>query len=133
MAVKLTPDQERILKSPVFAHIATINPDGSPQNSPVWIEYDGTHVLVNSEEKRRKVKNVKRNPNVSISVQKSDNPYSYLEIRGKVVDVTREGAFEDIDRLAKKYMGQDKYPYNQPDDQRVILKIEPTRVLQPMG
>lgn len=130
---KLTDAQAAILKAPVFAHIATINPDGSPQNSPVWIEYDGTHVIVNSEIKRAKVRNVQRDPRVSISVQNPDNPYSYLEIRGRVVELTEEGAFEGIDRLAKKYLGQDKYPYNKPDDRRVILKIEPTRVLQPMG
>ncbi|HXK34198.1 MAG TPA: PPOX class F420-dependent oxidoreductase [Dehalococcoidia bacterium] len=130
---KLTEAQAAILKAPVFAYIATINPDGSPQTSPVWIDYDGTHVIVNSEIKRAKVRNVQRDPRVSISVQNPDNPYSYIEIRGRVVDMTEEGAFEDIDRLAKKYLGQDKYPYNKPDDRRVILKIEPTRVLQPMG
>lgn len=133
MAVKLTPEREQLLNTPVFVHFATINPDGTPQNSPVWVEYDGTHVIVNSEEKRRKVKNVERDPRVSVSVQDPDNPYSYVEIRGNVVEVTREGAFEGIDRLAKKYMGQDKYPYNKPDDQRVIIKIEPTHVVQPMG
>lgn len=129
----LTPDQKKILKAPAFAHMATINADGSPQVSPVWVDVDGDNVIVNSEEKRLKIRNVERDPRVTLSVQNPENPYSYVEIRGRVTDITEKGASDHIDKMAKKYMDQDKYPYNQPDDVRVLLTIEPERVLQPMG
>jgi PPOX class probable F420-dependent enzyme len=128
MAVKLSDKAKGLIDSKAFAHIATINADGSPQVSPVWVERDGDTVIVNSEEKRLKVRNIKRNPHVSLSIQDTGNAYSYVEIRGKVVEVTPEGGFEGIDRLGKKYMGVDKYPGNQPGDVRVQIKIEPTRI-----
>ncbi|HEY8173052.1 MAG TPA: PPOX class F420-dependent oxidoreductase [Dehalococcoidia bacterium] len=130
---KLTADQKGFLTAQSFGHIATLNKDGSPQVSPVWVDVDGDTVIVNSEEKRLKIQNVKRDPRVSLSIQDPANPYRYLEIRGKVTDIRKEGAFEHIDKMAKKYMGQDKYPYNQPDDVRVLLTIEPKRIVQPMG
>jgi PPOX class probable F420-dependent enzyme len=132
MAATLTDAQIQVLKNPNFAFMATLMPDGRPQVSPVWIEYDGKHVLINSEEKRLKVRNLKRDPRISVAIAKQENPYEYVEIRGKVVDMTTEGAAEDIDRLAKKYLGQDKYPYNKPGDQRIILKIEPLEVAKTM-
>ena len=93
----------------------------------VWVERDGDTVIVNSEQKRLKVRNLKRDPHVSLSIQDTTNPYSYVEIRGKVLEVTTEGGFEGIDRLGKKYMGVDKYPGNSPGDVRVQVKIEPLR------
>ncbi|MBI5285851.1 MAG: PPOX class F420-dependent oxidoreductase [Chloroflexi bacterium] len=129
MAVQLTDAQKKLLvEGTNFVHFATINKDGSTQVTPVWVDFDGTHVLVNSEETRRKVRNVKRDPRVSISVQAPDNPYQYTEIRGRVVEITAAGGAEHIDKMAKKYMGADKYPYNQPGDVRVILKIVPEHV-----
>ncbi len=129
MAVQLTDAQKKLLvEGANFVHFATVNKDGSPQVTPVWVDFDGTHVLVNSEEKRRKVRNVKRDPRVSISVQAPENPYQYTEIRGRVVEITAAGGAEHIDKMAKKYMGADKYPYNQPGDVRVILKIVPEHV-----
>jgi PPOX class probable F420-dependent enzyme len=132
MAATLTDAQAQVLKNPNFAFMATLMPDGRPQVSPVWIEYDGKHVLINSEEKRLKVRNLKRDPRISIAIAKQENPYEYVEIRGKVVEMTTEGAADDIDRLAKKYLGQDKYPYNKPGDVRIILKIEPIEVAKTM-
>jgi PPOX class probable F420-dependent enzyme len=111
-----------------FALLATANKDGSPQVTPVWIDFDGTYVLVNSEQRRRKTRNVKRNPRVAVTILEPGNPYQYMEIRGRVAEVTTDGAAAHIDKMAKKYLGQDKYPYNQPDDVRVIFKIEPERV-----
>jgi PPOX class probable F420-dependent enzyme len=128
MAVELTAKAKQIIEDKTFAHVATINKDGSPQVSPVWIEHDGTHVIVNSERKRLKVRNLERNPAVSVSVQDASNPYSYVEIRGRVVEITDEGGFEGIDRLSKKYTGQEKYPGNAPGDIRVQIKITPTRI-----
>ena len=129
MAAKLSEGQIQLLKGPNFAFLATLMPDGRPQVSPVWVEFDGKHVVINSEVKRAKVRNLKRDPRVSLAVANPSNPYEYVEIRGKVVDMTTEGAFEDIDNLAKKYLGQDKYPYNQEGDQRIILKVEPLEVV----
>ena len=102
--------------------------DGSPQVTPVWVDFDGKHVLVNSEQKRVKVRNMKRDPRVGVAVFDMANPYNFIEIRGRVVDITTDGAADHIDKMAKKYMGQDKYPFNGPGDVRVIIKIEPEKV-----
>jgi PPOX class probable F420-dependent enzyme len=129
MAIKLTDEQKKIFtESKSFIHLATINKDGSPQVSPVWVDFDGTYVVVNSEQKRRKVRNIKRDPRVALSVMDPDNPYHYIEVRGRVIEVTPEGAFDHIDKLSKKYTGIDKYPGNQPGDVRVIIKIEPEHI-----
>lgn len=129
MPVKLTDAQRKLLDAKNFAHIATIDDTGAPQVTPVWIEFDGTHVVFNTEEKRAKVKHLKKSPRVAICVSNAENPYHYIEIRGTVVEMTREGADEMIDRLAKKYLGQDKYPFNKPGDVRLIVKVAPEKVL----
>jgi PPOX class probable F420-dependent enzyme len=129
MGLKLTDKQKQYLDDKTFGHIATINKDGSPQVTPVWVERDGDTVIVNSEDTRLKVRNLRRDPRVSISIQNLANPYEYIEIRGKAIEITPKGGFEGIDRLAKKYMGQDKYPLNKPGDVRVQIKIEPKRVV----
>lgn len=128
MAITLNDAQKKYLADKNFGHIVTLNKDGSPQVSPVWVDFDGKHVIVNSEQSRLKVRNLKRDPRVSISILNGENPYEYIEIRGKVVEITAEGGSEGIDRLAKKYMGVDKYPFNKPEDVRVILKIVPEHV-----
>jgi PPOX class probable F420-dependent enzyme len=131
MALDLTDDQRAIIESPNFAYIATVNKDGSPQVTPVWIEHDGNYIVVNSEQKRLKVRNVKRDPRVSLNVAEAANPYHYLTIKGHVVEVTAEGGFEGIDRLAKKYIGQDKYPWNKPEDVRVQIRIAVDKISTP--
>jgi PPOX class probable F420-dependent enzyme len=108
-----------------FANLGTLNSDGSPQVTPVWVDYDGKHVRVNSARGRLKDKNIARDPRVSLSIQDPENPYRYLEIRGKVVEATEKGADDHINSLAKKYLGQDVYPFRQPGEKRVIYKIEP--------
>ena len=108
-----------------FAHLATVMPDGQPQVTPVWIDFDGTHILVNSAKGRQKDKNMRREPRVALSIQDPDNPYRYLEIRGRVVDVTENGADQHIDKQAKKYMGKDRYPGRKPGEVRVLYKVEP--------
>jgi PPOX class probable F420-dependent enzyme len=129
MPVKLTDAQRKLLDAKNFAHLATVDGNGAPQVTPVWIEYDGTHVLFNTEEKRAKVKHMKANPRVALSVANAENPYQYIEIRGSVVETTTDGADEMIDRLAKKYLGKDKYPFNKPGDVRLIVKVLPEKVL----
>jgi PPOX class probable F420-dependent enzyme len=128
MAIALTPEMKTFIEKKTFAHVATINKNGSPQVSPVWVEHDGTHVVINSEQKRLKVRNLKRDPRVALTIQDTENPYAYIQIKGKVVEITTEGGFEGIDRLAKKYMGVDKYPGNAPGDVRVQIKIAPEKV-----
>ena len=111
-----------------FAHLATVMPDGSPQVSPVWVDYDGTHLIVNSARGRQKDRNMRRAVKVAMSIQDPENPYRYLLIRGRVVQATEAGADTVIDALAKKYLGVDEYPYRRPGEVRVTYKIEPEHV-----
>jgi PPOX class probable F420-dependent enzyme len=110
-----------------FAQLATVMPDGSPQVSPVWFEYDGNNILINSAKGRVKDQNMRRDPRVGIDIIDPDNPYRHLSIRGRVVDITENGADAHIDKLTKKYIGQDKYPYRGNGEVRVIYKIQPER------
>ena len=128
MAITLSDKQKQLITGKNYGHIATINKDGSPQVSPVWIELDGNLLVVNSEQKRRKVRNLKRDPRVSVSIQNAENPYQYVEIRGRAVEITDKGGFEGIDRLSAKYNNQPKYPGNAPGDVRIVIKIEPEHV-----
>ena len=109
----------------IFASLATLMPDGRPQVTPVWCDFDGQHVLVNSAKGRQKDRNMRRDPRVSLALVDLDNPYRYLEIRGRVAEVTEEGADAHIDRMATKYLDKDKYPFRQPGEVRVLYKIEP--------
>ena len=124
------PDQYKDLFSKrAFASLATVMPNGSPQVTPVWVDYDGNHIIVNTAKGRQKDKNLRRDPRVSLAVIDPDNPYRYAEIRGRVVDVTESGADTHIDKMAKKYLGKDKYPFAQPGEVRVLFKIEPEKVV----
>jgi PPOX class probable F420-dependent enzyme len=111
-----------------FAHVATINPDGSPQVSSVWIGLDGDLVYFNTEASRVKARNLRNNPSVAISILGQENPYENIVIQGKVAEITGEGAEEDLDVFAKRYLGEDKYPWAAPGEERVIVKIEPVKV-----
>ena len=122
------PEQYRdLFDKKAFASLATIMPNGQPQVTPVWCDFDGSHVIVNSAKGRRKDRNMRSDPRVSLSISDPDNPYRYLEVRGSVVEITEDGADEHIDSMAKKYMGVDKYPYRQAGEVRVVYKIEPQR------
>ena len=122
------PDSHRdILDKKALAHLATLMPDGAPQVTPVWCDYDGTHVCINSAKGRRKDHNMRRDPRVSLSLCDPDNAYRYLEIRGEVVDISEDGADEHIDRLAHKYLGVDEYPNRQEGEVRVKYKVAPLR------
>lgn len=118
------PDNFRdLFQKKAFGQLATLMKDGTPQVTPVWFDFDGTHVRVNSAKGRVKDKNVRRNPQVAITVQDPDNPYRYIAVRGTVVDISESGADSHIDSLAKKYLDQDKYPFRQPGEVRVVYKI----------
>lgn len=128
MAGTLSDGVRKLLEGKNFAHLATLMPDGSPQVSAVWVDYDGKHVLVNTAEGRQKPLNLRRDPRVAISIVDQENPYVSATIRGRVVELTHDGADAHIDKMAKKYLGQDTYPFRAPGEQRVILKVEPVRV-----
>jgi len=114
-----------ILEKKAFAHVATIGPHGEPQSTPVWIDWDGRYLKFSQTKTRQKYENVKRNPKVALSVTDPDNPYLYLEVRGEVVRIDEDPDKAFIDKMAKKYLGQDKYPWSQPGDERVVVVVEP--------
>jgi PPOX class probable F420-dependent enzyme len=123
--VKNIPDEFLdLFKKRAFGHLATLMPDGTPQVTPVWVDYDGTHVLVNTARGRQKDRNMQRNKMVAVEVQDPENPYRYLAVRGPVIEITEEGADAHIDDLAIKYTGQ-KYKWRSPGQVRVIYKIAP--------
>lgn len=117
-----------LFEKPTFAHVVTMFPDGYPQATPVWIDYDADddRVLVNTERHRRKVKNVERNPKVSVSMTDPDDPYRYLSVSGEVEEITTDGAREHADELAQRYI-DDVYP-SEIHSERVLLGIRPERV-----
>ena len=114
-----------LLQKKAFAQLATLMPDGSPHVAPVWCDYDGRNIVINTAKGRVKDVNMRRDPRVAIDILDPDNPYRHLSIRGRVVDMTEKGADEHIDKMAKKYIGQDRYPNRAPGEVRVICKIEP--------
>jgi PPOX class probable F420-dependent enzyme len=120
------PEKYRDLFSKrAFASLGTLMPDGRPQVTPVWVDFDGTYVIFNSAKGRQKDRNVRRDPRVAMAIVDPENPYRYLEIRGRVAEITEEGAEAHIDKMAKKYLGVDKYPYRQPGEVRVMYKVLP--------
>ena len=128
MSETIPQDFLDLFTKPAYAHLATLMPSGQPQVTPVWCDFDGTHVIFNSAQGRQKERNVRRDPRVAMSIADPQNPYRYLEVRGRVVEITEQGADQHIDRLSKKYLGVDKYPRRQPGEVRLIFKIEPNRV-----
>ena len=133
MAEKVIPDSHLdLFKKKAFAHLATLMPNGQPQVTPVWVDYDGRHVVINTAEGRQKDKNLQRDGRLALSIIDPDNPYRYLEVRGRIADRTRVGAEEHIDAMAKKYLGQDKYPYRRPGEVRVIYKVQPEHITSMM-
>ncbi|HME62666.1 MAG TPA: PPOX class F420-dependent oxidoreductase [Candidatus Binatia bacterium] len=128
MAEQIPDGFKDILNKPGYAHLATLMKDGSPQVTPVWYDFDGTHIRINTAKGRLKDKNMRRDKQVALSIQDPDNPYRYLAIRGDVDEITENGADAHIDSLAKKYLGKDRYPFRAPGEVRVIYKIRPEKV-----
>ena len=123
-----------MLEGKNFAFIATLSPEGSPRVTPVWVDTDGEHVLINTAIGRLKQKNVKRDPRVAVALTDSTNPYNFITLEGRVVEqVSGQIAEDHIDKMAKRYLGVDKYPHRQPGDRRVILKIKPDHVFLPQS
>jgi PPOX class probable F420-dependent enzyme len=124
---QLTPEAAAFFQEANFAAFATIRADGSPHVSPVWVDYDGGNVVVNTQEGRAKWKHLVRDPRVTVQVARADNPYEYVEVSGTAT-LSHDGADEHIDKLAKKYMGVDSYPLRKPGDVRVIVTIAADRI-----
>jgi PPOX class probable F420-dependent enzyme len=117
-----------LFKKKAFAHLVTLMPGGQPQVTPVWVDYDGHYVVINTAEGRQKDRNLQRDRRVALSILDPDNPYRYLEVRGHVAERTRNGADQHIDAMAKKYLEKDKYPFRQPNEVRVLYRIEPDHI-----
>jgi PPOX class probable F420-dependent enzyme len=127
-AEKIPAEMAALFEGKAVAHFATLMPDGTPQVTPVWIDREGDMLLVNSAKGRVKDRNVRANPKVGLSITDPGNPYRHLSVQGEVVEIREKGAEEHIDRLAKRYMGVETYPYRQPGQERVIYVIRPTRI-----
>ncbi|MFI0468434.1 PPOX class F420-dependent oxidoreductase [Saccharopolyspora sp. 5N102] len=118
-------DREEILNKRAFAHVATIGPHGEPQSSPVWIDWDGRYLKFSQTKTRQKYRNLKREPRIAISVHDPDQPYRYVEVRGKVAKIEDDPDRAFINKLAKKYLDEDEYPWPRPGEERVIVYVEP--------
>ncbi|MEU5077952.1 MULTISPECIES: PPOX class F420-dependent oxidoreductase [Streptomyces] len=131
MSVALSDELKSRLDTPVFVTVATIQPDGSPQLSPVWVARDGDDILFSTTVGRRKERNLRRDPRVTVLLQPFDAPYTYAEIRG-TAQITTEGGQELIDELSRKYTGKDYADFNpasKDDAQRVVVRITPRKVV----
>jgi len=132
--MKPLPDSvKQLIEAKTYANFATLMPDGSPHVTQTWVDHDRDIVLINTFEGSQKHKNVQRDPRVALDVCDPANSYNMAVIRGRVREVTFDGAEEHIDRMAKKYLGQDKYPMRGPGMRRVLIKIEPTHVMAPFA
>ena len=123
--IQLTAEQQRLLLEPNLAHISTLMKDGSPQSTPLWVDYVDGYVLVNTADDRQKARNVRRDPRVSLSVADRNNPIKYVEVRGTVVELIYEGAYEHLTKMAHKYAGPSANNPAPATQVRVIFKIEP--------
>ena len=128
----LTEDQLALLREPVLAHVAVTGPDGAPHVSPVWIDTDGEAVIFNTARGRVKPRAIEKDPRVAISVADRQNDYRTVVIRGRA-EMIDEGADAHIDKLAKKYLNKDTYPFRQEGEQRVIIRVVPEEIINRMG
>ena len=123
----LIPDSHAdILDKQAFASVATIGPNGEPQNNPVWFGWDGSRIRFSQTTTRQKYRNTRTDRRVSLSILDPDDPYRYLEIRGVVVDVEDDADLAFINSMASKYLGLDQYPWHQPTDERIVIVVQPT-------
>ena len=120
---------EDLLRSTAVAHVATIGPKGEPQVNPVWFD-PGRRVKISQTKTRQKYQNLNRDRRIALSIVDPENPYRYLEIRGEVVRIEEDPNIDFISTMAKKYLGLDKYPYHQPDDERLVVFVRPEHTTQ---
>ncbi len=124
----MDPQIEELFQKKNLVFIATINPDGSPQLTPVWGNYNDNHILINTAEGRIKHKNVQKDPRVAVSVVDHDNPLNMTTIRGKVVQIIPDYDYSHANELTKQYMGISVYPYKRENEKRIIIKIKPEKI-----
>jgi len=127
MSMALSDDVKALVRGANFAHLATLLPDGSPQNAPVWVDLDGERIVVCTGEGSLKARNTRRDPRVALSIVAFDNPYVEAQIRGRVVERRPDADFAVIDRVSRKYTGK-PFPARDNPAQRVVLVIEADRV-----
>lgn len=128
MSDTFTPSARALFAKKTLAHVASLEPDGSPNVTPVWVELDGDDIIINTALGRAKARNLASDARVAVSLTDPDNPYDLIAVRGTVVGFTTEGADEVIDRLANKYLGLDSYPYRREGEIRVTVRIRPDRI-----
>lgn len=122
-----------LLRRPSPCFLSTLMPDGSPQMTQTWVDTDGRDVLINTVRGHQKVRNVERDPRVALNVADPDDPSRYFEVRGRVTEVTEDGAREHIDELSQRYIGR-SYPWFGGRDQvRLLVRISPEKVTSPRG
>jgi PPOX class probable F420-dependent enzyme len=126
--MRLPENVLKLIEEKNFAHLATLLYDGSPHVAPVWVDHDGDIILVNTAIGRVKQKNILKDPRVALSIAEQNNPYNRIEIRGRVISQTREGADAHINKLAKKYTGAKTYQKSSPNEKRIIVEIEPLHI-----
>ncbi|MEI7643483.1 MAG: PPOX class F420-dependent oxidoreductase [Chloroflexales bacterium] len=120
----MIPDKYHdLLESTALAHVSTLGPSGEPQSNPVWFGWDGTHIRFSQTTKRQKYRNLQRDPRVAISIVDPNDPYRYLEIRGNVIAIEDDSSLAFINSMAKKYLGQEIYPWHIPGDKRVVVVV----------
>lgn len=124
----LSETQAALFAGKNFAAVATIRADGTPHVSPAWVDYDGERVLFNTTRGNAKHQHLVREPKVTLTVWSAENPYEYVEVVG-TAELVYESAIDSINALAKKYIGEDTYPWLRPGEQRVIVKVTPTKTL----
>jgi PPOX class probable F420-dependent enzyme len=124
--IRIPTDYEDLLERPLIAHVATLRPDGDLQSNPVWFEWNGEQIRLSHTKRRQKYRNVRRYPKAALSIVDDADPYRYLEIRGDVEDIVDDPDNVFIDRLAQRYLDEERYPWHQPGDERIIVAIRPT-------
>jgi PPOX class probable F420-dependent enzyme len=127
MPIALPQSVKRILQDKAYGHVITFNADGKPQVTMVWMDVDGDEVVFNTADGRLKPKNLRRDPRVIASVQDRNDPQSYMVFHGKA-SISEAGADAHIDKLAKRFLGADKYPFRRPGEKRLIVRIKVDRI-----
>ena len=121
-----------LLRTTTVAHIATIGPKGEPQITPVWFDWDGNTIRFSQTKDRQKFRNLQRDPRIALSIVDPNNPYRYLEIRGKVVRIEEDPDLHFLNAMTKRYLGRDTYPWHQPGDEHFVIVIQPEHTTQPL-
>jgi PPOX class probable F420-dependent enzyme len=133
MSAEIPADFKDLLTMTIFPTLVTVMPDGQPQGSIIWFDYDGEHILVNTAKGRQKDKNMLARPQVTLVFVDPQDPYRFLEVRGKVIEVTESGAAEHINKLSARYLNRPDYyrgdEARRQSEQRVIFKVEPVKVV----